>query len=416
MSDLRTGKNKHMDFDDRMEIQECLNKGMSFKAIGRRVKKDQTTISKEVKRNMVVRESTVKQMKEDGTPIEPKMCKELLKAPFVCNPCQRRRGCQLTKQVYLAKHAQGVYEKLRSESREGIPLQKEEFYEIDRIISEKVKNGQHVYHILQSNDLEISKSTVYRHIKNGYMSISAIDLPRVVKFKPRKAAPKEYIPKAFKVGRTFDDFIFYREENGITSWVEMDTVIGKIGGKTILTLDFTLGNFMIGLLLDDKSSAEAANKIIALKSNLDKIGLSFGDIFPVLLTDNGGEFADVFAFEQNLEGSLETRLFFCDPNKSYQKPKVEKNHTLFRDIVPKGQSFDSFDQNMVNLIFSHVNGVKRKSLNGKTPYDIFTFTYGVSVADALGIKSIPADKVIQSPMLLSKTRQKENLEVGEDFE
>ena len=71
---------------------------------------------------------------------------------------------------------------------------------------------------------------------------------------------------------------------------------------------------------------------------------------------------------------------------------------------------------MVNLIFSHVNGVKRKSLNGKTPYDIFTFTYGVSVADALGIKSIPADKAIQSPMLLSKTRQKENLEVGEDFE
>ena len=41
-------KNKHMTLDDRIEIQECLNKGMTFKAIGQRVGKDQTTISKEV--------------------------------------------------------------------------------------------------------------------------------------------------------------------------------------------------------------------------------------------------------------------------------------------------------------------------------------------------------------------------------
>ena len=27
-------KNKHMTFDDRIEIQECLSKGMTFKAIG----------------------------------------------------------------------------------------------------------------------------------------------------------------------------------------------------------------------------------------------------------------------------------------------------------------------------------------------------------------------------------------------
>ena len=42
-------KNKHMTLDDRIEIQECLNKGMTFKAIGERIEKDPTTISKEVK-------------------------------------------------------------------------------------------------------------------------------------------------------------------------------------------------------------------------------------------------------------------------------------------------------------------------------------------------------------------------------
>lgn len=413
MTDLTTRKNKHMTLDDRIEIQECLNKGMTFKAIGRRVKKDQTTISKEVKRHLTVRESGVRLTKEDGTPKAQSECPSLLKAPFVCNPCQRRRNCQLTKRLYQAKHAQAEYEQLRTESREGIPLQKEEFYEIDRIISEKVNDGQHVYHILQSNDLGLSKSTVYRHINKGYLSVSRIDLPRAVKFKPRKVTPKEYIPKALKIGRTFDDFTVYKEENGVSSWVEMDTVIGRIGGKTILTLDFTLCNFMAAFLLDNKTSAEAANKIIALKAAFQCKALSFGDVFPVLLTDNGGEFADVFAFEQGLDGQPECRLFFCDPNKSYQKPRVEKNHTLFRDIVPKGQSFDSFDQDTVNLVFSHVNSIKRKSLNGRTPYEIFTFTYGVFIADIFGIKMIPANEVVQSPKLLSKKQLVSKGERGE---
>ena len=400
MTDLTTKKNKHMTLDDRVEIQECLNKGMTFKNIGRRVKKDQTTISKEVKKHIVVRESGLKQMNEDRTPIEPQVCAALLKAPFVCNPCQRRRSCQLTKHFYVAKHAQAEYEKLRTESREGIPLQKEAFYEIDRFISDKVKDGQHVYHILQSNDLGVSKSTVYRHINKGYLSIGRIDLPRAVKFKPRKSAPKEYIPKPLKVGRLFDDFTVYKEENGVFSWVEMDTVIGRIGGKAILTLDFTFCNFMAGLLLDNKTSAEVAGKIVALKTAFKNKGLSFGDIFPVMLTDNGGEFSDVFAFEKNLDGQPETRLFFCDPNRSCQKPRVEKNHTLFRDIVPKGSSFDGFGQDTVNLVFSHVNGVKRKTLNGKTPYEVFTFTYGTVVADVLGVSMVPANDVVQSPKLL----------------
>ncbi|MDW7739715.1 MAG: IS30 family transposase, partial [Bacillota bacterium] len=76
--------------------------------------------------------------------------------------------------------------------------------------------------------------------------------------------------------------------------------------------------------------------------------------------------------------------------------------TLFRDIVPKGNSFDHFTQDNVNLIFSHVNSVKRKSLGGKTPYELFAFTYGAEIATLLGITPVSADKVNQSPSLLKK--------------
>ena len=42
-------KNKHLTLDDRIEIQECLAKGTTFKAIANRIGKNQTTVSREVK-------------------------------------------------------------------------------------------------------------------------------------------------------------------------------------------------------------------------------------------------------------------------------------------------------------------------------------------------------------------------------
>ncbi|MHB1452585.1 MAG: IS30 family transposase, partial [Saccharofermentanales bacterium] len=115
-----------------------------------------------------------------------------------------------------------------------------------------------------------------------------------------------------------------------------------------------------------------------------------------------GEFANLSAFIADVDGEIETSLFFCDPYRSCQKPRVEKNHTLFRDIVPKGESFDSFTQETVDLIFSHVNSVKRKILNGKSPYEVFAYTFGEKTTSLFGISHIPADKVVQSPKLLTR--------------
>ena len=403
MSDIATPKNKHMTIDDRLEIQSCLDHGMTFKAIAARINKDQTTVSKEVKKHLRASPSeSVIHTDKNGKSITVQPCPHLLKAPFVCNGCKKRHSrCAYQKQLYFAKPAQTEYRSLLSEAREGIPLNHDEFYEMDAIVSTGIKKGQHLYQIMKTHDLGVSQATVYRHLRRGYLSVSAIDFPRVVKFKSRKQFGRNYIPKSAKIGRTYQDFLTHIEDNNIQSWVEMDTVMGRVGGKVIMTFDFTFCNFMFGLLLENKTAAEAAEKIRSLKESLAVGGLSFGDIFPLILTDNGGEFANISAFIADLNGEVETNLFFCDPMRSCQKPKVEKNHTLLRDIVPGGTSFDGFTQETVNLIFSHVNGVKRKSLNGKSPYEMFCFTYGDKTASLLGVDSIPPCEVIQSPALLT---------------
>lgn len=389
-------KNKHMSLDDRIEIQECLTKGMTFKAIASRIGKSPTTISREVKRNS--------QSHTSGYTRTDEPCASLLKAPFVCNSCckRSRSSCPYIRRLYVAKYAQKAYEETLSESRSGIPLSKESFYETEKIISDAVRKGQHIYHAIKANDLPVSTSTVYRHIKNQYYSIGLIDLPRAVKFKPRHTNKNERIPAWAKQGRTYDDFLCFLEENDNIPLVQLDTIIGQVGGKTIMTIHFVNSDFMIGLLLDNKTAAEVTNKIELFKQHLLNNGFSFGDIVPLLLTDNGGEFSNVIAFENNSIGELETHMFFCEPSSPYEKPDIEKNHTLFRDIVPKGTSFDNFTQDTVNLIFSHVNAVKRKQFNGKSSYDMFTFAYSVKLANVLGVTYIPPTDVIQSPLLLKK--------------
>lgn len=389
-------KNKHMTLDDRIEIQECLGKGMTFKAIGERIGKSQTTISREVKIHMEPYSNSFVRTDE--------VCPKLLKAPFVCNGCEKksRSNCPYKRQLYTAKKAQAEYDTVLVESRTGIPLNKESFYETERIISEAVQNGQHIYHIIQSNNLPISTATVYRHIQKRYYSISPMDLPRAVKFKPRNSKESDYVPKWAREGRTFSDFLAFVEDNPDVPLVQLDTVIGRVGGKVILTIHFVHSDFMIGLLLENKTAAEAASKIQALKAELKALGVSFGDIAPLLLTDNGGEFSIVSAFENDTDGNMESHMFFCEPCSPHEKAEIEKNHTLFRDIVKTGTSFDEFTQETVNLIFSHVNAVKRKQFNGKSAYDMFSFYYSEVLASALGISFIPANEVIQSPKLLAK--------------
>ena len=138
-------RNKHMTLEDRIEIQECLSKGMTFKAIGQRIGKDPTTISKEVKQHG--RSYTNSFTKTD------ECCPKLLKAPFVCNGCPKRNhsNCPYPRRSYQAKVAQKEYETVLVESREGIPLTKEEFYKTEQIISSAVQAGQNIYHAIQAN-------------------------------------------------------------------------------------------------------------------------------------------------------------------------------------------------------------------------------------------------------------------------
>ena len=89
-------------------------------------------------------------------------------------------------------------------------------------------------------------------------------------------------------------------------------------------------------------------------------------------TDNGVEFKDPQSLEFNPAGLPRTKVFFCDPQASWQKPQIENNHRLIRRILPKGTSFNSLTVQDTALIVCHINSVMREQLGDKTPFSLMT--------------------------------------------
>ena len=382
-----TNKNKHLTYYDRLDIEEGISKGKTFRSIGIELDKDPTTISKEIKRNLQYKDTEVVTKTLDGKLIKANYAL-LNKPPYVCNNCKlKRRDCGFDKRFYYAKKAQLNYQENLVEPRRAV---------------KGVAKGQSFYHIMHSNDLVVSKSSLYRYVNNGYFSIDSVDCKRIVKFRKRNKVNKEAIPKHLKSGRAYINFLDFMNESAMPFHLEMDTVIGKRGGKTLLTFNVSSCNFMFALLLDSNTSSEVSSKLYNLKEKFYQNNIHFSDIFPVVLTDNGSEFSKVEEIEYDFDKNL--KLFFCNPNSSWEKGKIEKNHTTLREILPKGSSFDDLTQSDVNIIISHINSLKRKYLNGKSAYEVFSFTFGEHIANLLGIFKIPANEVILKPFLAKQIK------------
>lgn len=213
-------KNAHLTFDERQTIEVSLRDNLKFKEIGEIIRKDPSTISKEVRKHYkIVEKSTynpcanrhickhygdickpcqkrwVQDCKKCDPPcythcpdFEEQVCLKIKKPPYVCNGCDTRHGCKLRRHLYEAKYAQNEYEAVHSESRQGFAISSEELKRIDGIISPLIKQGQSIHQICVNNvDLiMLDEKTIYNYIDAGLLSVCNCDLPRKVRYRIRK--------------------------------------------------------------------------------------------------------------------------------------------------------------------------------------------------------------------------------------
>ena len=427
-------KFKHLDLEARITIETKLNQVTPFKAIGTALGKDCTTISKEVRGHRVFmksgaygfsfndcerchshscRETDVcehcssrkgRQCWSCGRcttscPSYKKyVCPKLSRPPYVCNGCTDRRNCTLEKALYKASAAQKEYDEVKSESRSGIAATEEELNYLDQILSPRIMQGQSVHHICTTDKDLIMKSerTIYKYVDAGVLSARNLDMPRVVRMRPRKNASASLkVDRACRIGRSYDDYQNFMSENPHLPVVEMDSVEGVKGGAVLLTIEFVQQQLQVAFL-------RRANDSRSVSNLFEKLYLELGPdmflrLFPVILTDNGSEFSDPVKIEQDMQGNPRARVFYCNPNSPYQKGHCENNHMMIRRCIPKGVDIGQYSQEQITLMMSHINSYARPNLGDKSPYDVFAFTYGEKALHVLGIRKIPAQDIILTP-------------------
>lgn len=271
---------------------------------------------------------------------------------------------------------------------------------MDEIISPLVLKGQSLSHIFthHKNEINCCERTLYYYFDKNAFTARNIDLPRKVKYKPRKKSIEPVIKEStYKIERTFDDFGKFIADNPNIPVVEMDTVHGTRSGKVLLTFMFRNCSLMLALIIDSCSQKDVKDAIDKLYEILGHE--VFKRSFPVILTDNGSEFKNPQTIELDNERNQRTKIFYCDPMASYQKPHVEKNHEYIRYILPKGKSFDNRTQEDITLMMNHINSTARASLNGNTPFKLAQMLLDNSLLCKLSLKHIPADEVHLKPAL-----------------
>ena len=428
-------KNKHLTDSDRMEIEHGLRHSLSIKKIATRIGKHPSTVAREICARPVVsdkgafgritnrcvsrRSCSTRQLCEDKPDcvrrcsacrlcnsvcqeFNEEVCLNLETPPYVCNGCQKETQCVLRKRYYLYRLAQKNYRNLLVSTREGANITEDELCALDTLVSPLVRQGQSVHHILANHPdrFDLHEKTLYRYIAGGLLRAKNGDMPRVCSLKPRARKPVEHkIDTKCRIGRMYADFQAFMAGAPDARVVEMDSVIGRVGGKVLLTLLFRDCSLMFAFLRERNDSQSVIDAFARLWT-LAGADL-FRRLFPVLLTDNGSEFSNPRAMENAPDGIARTRLFYCDPCASWQKGRVERNHEFLRLVLPKGTSFDGLTQMHINTVLSHINSYSRPALNDKAPFDLFAFTYGVDLLSQLGLQRIPADSIVLRPSLLA---------------
>ena len=374
----------HLSLGMRSDIEVMLTKKFSFNRIKQTLGKDSTTISKEIRKNIIIEQKggyrrsfndCIKAVEKTCTKkhtcgrclsksrncmssgkcilicdeYTKHICPLLLKPPYVCNGCSDRNKCRLEKRFYRAKDADNRYRKTLSEARTGVNITEEEIKHLDGIVSPLLLKGQPIRHIFNnhSDGIMISNKTLYSYVNNSLFTARNIDMPRTVRMSPRKNKSKTLkVDKGCRNGRTYKDFVKYINEHPDSIICEGDSVEGKKGGKVLLTLFFVQQNLQLAFLRDyndARSVTHIFEKLyIELRSDI------FVKIFDVLLLDNGSEFSNPEALEYA------------------------------------------------------INSYSRAKFGNKSPYDIFAFQYGKKILKSLGIQKISPDEITLTPKLLKR--------------
>jgi IS30 family transposase len=141
---------------------------------------------------------------------------------------------------------------------------------------------------------------------------------------------------------------------------EIDTIIGTNRKGAITTAVDRASLFSIISIPTTKKSDE-------VEAEIKRILSPFKDKIHTITSDNGLEFSN----HKNISKDLECQYYFCHPYSSWERGLNEYTNGLIRQYIPKGTSFENITPEYIKMIEDKLNNRPRKSLNWRTPNEVF---------------------------------------------
>ncbi|MDN6167227.1 MAG: IS30 family transposase [Tetragenococcus koreensis] len=321
---------KHLNKTERKDIERWLKEGKNQSEIARLLDRDRSTVSREIKRGTTI------QIKETN-------------------------GYQQEVKEYYADTGQAVYDKNRKKSQsKGLESFSQKFWaDLEEANKERLFSGKKreyniktfisVYQRENPSEKIPTYKTIYNYIHRGNFFINPIDLPVMVRLKPRRnkgSKPKGTNKKI--LGRSISErpeTVLNRESIG--HW-EADLVEGKKGKDepVVLTLVDRLSRFAISRKLTNAKSDTIQKALL----NITKEN---PEAFDSITFDNGSEFSQAASLEN--EPALDLKVYFCHAYSAWERGTNENFNKLLRDFLPKGKSMHSFTDKEVIKAAESIN-------------------------------------------------------------
>lgn len=311
----------HLSEVERGKIEAFLSEGLKPAEIARRLGRNRSTLSREIKRG------TVKQVKLVNG-------KKIYYDKYFADTAQNR---------YSEARKSSYYLKLEKASDSFLEDFTKAMKAKPRVHS--VDSFLHAYKLENPDEVVPSTKTIYTYIHQGLLSIKPIDLPKVVRIrKHRKIRPTT--KKHF--GTSIEERPEEINDRSTFGHWEIDTVLGlkTAGEPAVLTLVERQTRFALTVKLPEKKAEDVNQAVLECMTS-----------YPIksITADNGSE----FALLSDLKG---VDIYFAHAYSSHERGSNEHFNGLLREFVPKGVSLKDLTLNDLEAYTQAINDRPRRIL------------------------------------------------------
>ena len=308
-----------LDLDERIELDRLRDAGHSLRQIGALMNRSHTTLSRELRRNVL-----------------PKAGYKPASADRIAG-ARCKRGCVLQRLSTLRDHVHDQLAMGRSPEQIAGRLKQQG--------SNHTISHETIYRYIYRPS--IRKQRLYRYLARAkatrgrrYFKRRRDPLPEIMNISNRPQA----IENRLEFGHWESDLMQFRTQRGaVLNITERKTRFALLQGLT------------------GKHADTTAQAIIDMLQHLpDQARRS-------ITFDRGSEFAD----HQTMKQQLDADIWFCDPHSPWQRGMIENTNAIIRRDMPRKTDITEYTDDDINTIQMLINSTPRKCLGFKTPEEAF---------------------------------------------